>query len=161
MRRGPQFEFPKSKQMMHRTFFTGCPGFGKADTDPANELTSAKGRYCCKSLFATLSIKFPGRGCGTRKIVWGTTSLCAELTGDFGNAPEGTSTSDYCLLRLLARNLSRGILGLLQQYRPEADSSCNATIGGFCTSPAQSKSIGNPLTNCNINAKDAAKPIER
>ena len=31
----------------------------------------AAGRYCCKSLFASLSTNFPGRGCGSRKTVWG------------------------------------------------------------------------------------------
>jgi len=53
--------------------------------------------------------------------MWGTKLLGAKLTGDLGNAPEGTSTSDYCLFPPLAGNLSFGILGLLQQYRPEAD----------------------------------------
>ena len=50
--------------------------------------------------------------------MWGTTLLGAKLTGDLGNVPEGT-TSDYCLFPPLAGNLSFGILGLLQQYRPE------------------------------------------
>jgi hypothetical protein len=52
--------------------------------------------------------------------VWGTTSLCAKLTSDFGSAPEGIANSDYCLLRLLAGNLSFVILGLLQHYRIES-----------------------------------------
>ena len=83
--------------------------------------TTPDGRYCCKSLFASLNTSFPGRGCGALTTMWGTTLLGAKLTGDLGNAPEGTSTSDYCLFPPLAGNLSFGILGLLQQYRPSAD----------------------------------------
>ena len=91
----------------------------------------ALGRYCCKSLFASLNTDFPGRRCGALKTMWGTTLLGAKLTGDLGNAPEGTSTSDYCLFPPLAGNLSFGILGLLQQYRPFCDMATVADNGRY------------------------------
>jgi hypothetical protein len=85
------------------------------------QATSPRDRYCCKSLFASLSKSFPGYGCGALKTMWGTTLSSAKLTGDLGNAPERTSTSDYCLFPPLAESLLFGIWGLLQQYRPKAD----------------------------------------
>jgi hypothetical protein len=43
-----------------------------------------------------------------------------ELTGDFGNGLEATSFGDCGLFDLFPRNLSNGILGVLQQYRRKA-----------------------------------------
>jgi len=53
--------------------------------------------------------------------MWGTTSLCDELTGDFGSAFEATSIDGCRLFCHLAEILSRGVLGLLQHYLPTAD----------------------------------------
>jgi hypothetical protein len=53
--------------------------------------------------------------------MWGTTSSSDELTGDFGDRLEATSIGDCPFYRLLAENYSYGILGLLQQYRHEAE----------------------------------------
>ena len=53
--------------------------------------------------------------------MWGATSSCDELTGDFGGAFEATSIDDCRSFCRLAEDLSHGILGLLQHYPPEAD----------------------------------------
>jgi hypothetical protein len=45
----------------------------------------------------------------------------AELTGNFGGAPEDTSIGDCRLVRPLAENLSHSVLGLLQHYRRQTD----------------------------------------
>jgi hypothetical protein len=62
--------------------------------------TSALRRFCCKSLFVSPITNFPGCSCGDRILMWGTTSFCDELTGDFDGAFEVTSI-DGC--RLLCR----------------------------------------------------------
>jgi hypothetical protein len=61
---------------------------------------SVVGRFCCKSLFVSPITNFPGCRRGDRILMWGTTSFCDELTGDFGGAFEVTSI-DGC--RLLCR----------------------------------------------------------
>jgi hypothetical protein len=52
---------------------------------------------CCKSLFVSPITNFPGCRRGDRILMWGTTSFCDELTGDFGGAFEATSI-DGCRL---------------------------------------------------------------
>ncbi len=79
------------------------------------------GRLCCKSLFVPLNTIFPGYRRGDRIIMWGTTSTGVELTGNFGGALEDTWIGDCRLVRLLAENWSRGVLGLLQHNRHLAD----------------------------------------
>src|SRR5260370_31425133 len=54
-------------------------------------------------------------------IMWGTTSPCDELIGDFGVGPEVISIGDPRLFCLIAENQSGGVWGLLQHYLPEAD----------------------------------------
>ena len=50
--------------------------------------------------------------------MWGTTSFCDELTGDFGGALEATSIDGRRLFRRLAEIQSHSVLGLLQHYLP-------------------------------------------
>jgi hypothetical protein len=50
-----------------------------------------------------------------------TTSLCDELTEDFGGAFEATSIDGCRLFCRLAEIWPHGVLGLLQHYPPEAD----------------------------------------
>src|SRR5712672_3281365 len=76
---------------------------------------SVVGRFCCKSLFASLNINFPGRTRGDQTLIWGTTLSSDELTGDFGNGLEATSIGDCGSFGPFARNCSNGILGVLQQ----------------------------------------------
>src|SRR5271156_221355 len=61
------------------------------------QLMSPFGRLCCKTLFGSLTTIFPGCGRGDRILMWGTTSFCDELTGDFGGAFEAISI-DGCRL---------------------------------------------------------------
>jgi hypothetical protein len=49
--------------------------------------------------------------------MWGTTSSCDELTGDFGVGPEVISIGDPRFYCLIAENQSGGVWGLLQHYR--------------------------------------------
>src|SRR6266404_1840297 len=65
---------------------------------------TAVGRYCCKSLFASLNTNFPGRTRGDQTLIWGTTLSSDELTGDFGNGLEATSIGDCGLFRPFAKN---------------------------------------------------------
>jgi hypothetical protein len=53
--------------------------------------------------------------------MWGTTPLCAKLTGDSGNGFEAALLGDCRLFRPLAENQPRGFLGLLQHYRHRTD----------------------------------------
>src|SRR5882724_3375532 len=53
--------------------------------------------------------------------MWGTTSPCAKLTGDSGNAFEAASICDLSSFRTLAENQPQCLLGLLQHYRSRAD----------------------------------------
>src|SRR5712672_1813713 len=69
---------------------------------------------CCKSLFAARGTNSPSCGRRDRRIMWGATSSCDELTGDFGGAFEATSIDDCRSFCRLAEDLSHGILGLLQ-----------------------------------------------
>jgi len=57
--------------------------------------------------------------------------LFAKLTSDFDSTLAGKSASEYCLLGLLVEKLSRGIRGLLQQYRPFCDIMMVADNGRF------------------------------
>jgi hypothetical protein len=56
-------------------------------------LTSAAGRFCCKSLFALVIKNFPGFRRDFRVKMWGTSSPDDKLTDDLGNAIEGTRIS--------------------------------------------------------------------
>src|SRR5215467_10011431 len=78
-------------------------------------------RLCCKSLLVSPIAKFPGRGGGDRILMWGTTSFCDELTGDIGGAFEATSIDGCRLFCHLAEILPHGVLGVLQQNRPNSD----------------------------------------
>jgi hypothetical protein len=65
-------------------------------------------------------------------IMWGTTSPCDELTGDFGVGPEVISIGDPRLFCLIAENQSGGVWGLLQQYRGvERKSSVHGQTGAI------------------------------
>src|SRR3979411_1799906 len=70
---------------------------------------SQRCRLCCKTLFAGRDTNFPSCRCDNRIIMWGTTSSCDELTGDFGGGPETTSIDDCRLFlsfcgKLVARH---------------------------------------------------------
>jgi hypothetical protein len=80
-------------------------------------LTTACGRFCCKSPFAlVIKISF---GCTRdfRVKMWGTSSPDDKLADDLGNAIEGTRISGRRWIFLTAEKLAPGNLGLLQQYR--------------------------------------------
>jgi hypothetical protein len=64
--------------------------------------------------------------------MWGTSSPDDERTGDFGNEIEVISISVCGLFRLLAENLSPGILGLLQHNRHKADKRESSPICLLC-----------------------------
>jgi hypothetical protein len=74
---------------------------------------------------------FPGRRSGFRVEMWGTSLPGDKLTSDFGNEPEATSAGDRGLFRLLAGNLSPGVLGLLQQNLLIPDSCSAAKVPLF------------------------------
>src|SRR3977135_151200 len=59
---------------------------------------------CCKTLFPGRDTNFPSCRRDNRIIMWGTTSSCDELTGDFGGGPETTSIDDCRLFCLFAEN---------------------------------------------------------
>src|SRR5262245_3491144 len=80
-------------------------------------LTTACGRYCCKSLFALMIKNSPGCRRNFRVKMWGTSSPDDELTGDFGNVIEATQIGGRRLVRLIAGNLSPGNFRLLQHNR--------------------------------------------
>ena len=80
-------------------------------------LTTAIGRFCCKSPFAlVIKISF---GCTRdfRVKMWGTSSPDDKLTDDLRNAIEGTRISGRRWSFLTAEKLAPGDLGLLQQYQ--------------------------------------------
>jgi hypothetical protein len=54
-------------------------------------------------------------------MMWGATSPSAKLTDDSGSAFEAPLIGDCRLFRSLAGNQPPRLLGLLQQYRREAD----------------------------------------
>jgi len=83
-------------------------------------LTTALGRYCCKSLFAQVTKNSPGRRRDVRVKMWGTSSPDHKLTGDLGNATEATKIGGRQTCRLSAGKLSPGNFGLFQQYRHQA-----------------------------------------
>src|SRR6266487_1814096 len=60
-----------------------------------------------------------------RVKMWGTSSPDDKLTGDLGNVIEATQIGGRRSDRLMARKLSQGNFGLLQQYLPRPDS-CTA-----------------------------------
>jgi hypothetical protein len=83
-------------------------------------LTSANGRFCCKSLFElVIKISF-GWTHDFRVKMWGTSSPEDKLTGDLGNVIGATSIGGRRSDFFTARKLAPGNLGLLQQYRHEA-----------------------------------------
>jgi len=111
------------------------------------------GGYQCNSWpillqksFYNTGINLPRRRRGVRKTCGGP-SLCANLTGDFGSAPEDTSTSDYRLLRLLAGNLPYGIYGLLQHYRPVGDGLSRLSCVRFQPSMKPRRPVTMPRVN--------------
>jgi hypothetical protein len=63
----------------------------------AAQMLLAEDNEDCKSPFVSPITNFPGCRRGDRKLMWGTTSFCDELTGDFGGAFEATSI-DGCRL---------------------------------------------------------------
>src|SRR5262252_7665576 len=90
----------------------------RAGTGPRS--MSEAPRYCCKSLFALVTKKFPGRRREFRVKMRGTSSPYDKLTGDLGNVIEATKIGGCRSDRLLAEKLSSGNFGLLQQYLPQA-----------------------------------------
>jgi hypothetical protein len=56
--------------------------------------------------------------------VRGTTATNDELTGNFGNAAEDTSISDYRFVALFAVKSLKAIFGVLQHYRGKSGSHC-------------------------------------
>jgi hypothetical protein len=79
------------------------------------------GRYCCKSLFSSLIMKFPGCRRDVEINMWGVTSSRDELTGDFGEGREAISIGVCDLSRRLVGKVVACILGLLQQNRPQPE----------------------------------------
>jgi hypothetical protein len=57
---------------------------------------------------------------GDRILMWGTTSLCDELTDDFGGAFEATSIDGCRLFCRLAEIWPYGVLGVLHYRRKAA-----------------------------------------
>jgi hypothetical protein len=70
--------------------------------------------------FASPITNFPGRRRGDRILMWGTTSLCDELTDDFGGAFEATSIDGCRLFCRLAEIWPYGVLGVLHYRRKAA-----------------------------------------
>ena len=69
---------------------------------------SGVGGIVLQKSFCITEHKFPSRRRGDRIIMWGTTSSCDELTGDFGGAFEAASIDDCSLFRLFfSRKISR------------------------------------------------------
>ena len=81
-------------------------------------LTTAIGRFCCKSPFALVIKIYFGCTRDFRVKMWGTSSPDDKLTDDLGNAIEGTRISGRRWIFLTAEKLAPGDLGLLQQYLP-------------------------------------------
>ena len=83
-------------------------------------LTSACGRFCCKSLFA-LAIKISFGCTGDFHVnMWGTSLSEEKLAGDPGNVIEATSIGGRRSDFFTAGKLAPGNFGLLQQYLPQA-----------------------------------------
>ena len=82
--------------------------------------------------------------------MWGTSSPGDKLTGDFGNEPDATSISDRGLFRLLAGNLSPGVLRLLQHNRHlAAPDVCDGTSAvGESRHRIPGASVGQPTEPC-------------
>src|SRR6516164_2894862 len=83
-------------------------------------LTTAYGRFCCKSLFALVIKNFPGFRRDFRVKMRGTSSSDDKLADDLGNAIEGTRISGRRSDFSTAGKSAPGHLGLLQQYRHRA-----------------------------------------
>src|SRR5215831_6085398 len=80
-------------------------------------VTTAVGRFCCKSLFAlVIKISFGCRRDFHVKM-WGTSSPEDKLAGDLGNVIEATSIGGRRSDFFTAGKLTPGNFGLLQQYR--------------------------------------------
>ena len=122
---------------------------------------SAKCRLCCKSLFASLVTKFPSCRRDFRINIWGIPSPGDELTGNFGNELEAISISDCGLFRLLARILSHGILGLLQQNLPIADIALRSSVlplAGQRRARATNTTLSISPPGCRVRTGTAASP---
>src|SRR5438093_470401 len=78
-------------------------------------------RIVLQKSFCLADPDFPGCTRGDRTLMWGTTSFCDELTGDFGGAFEATSIDSCRLLCRSAKIQSHGVLGLLQHNRHISD----------------------------------------
>src|SRR4029077_16189047 len=81
----------------------------------------AKGRYCCKSLFALVIKNSPGCRRDFRVKMWRTSLPEDKHTGDLGNVIEAIEIAHRCPAGLIAGKLSPDNFGLLQQYLPGAD----------------------------------------
>src|SRR5215472_8130493 len=109
-----------------------------------HSLTTANGRFCCKSPFALLIKNFPGFRCDFRVKMWGTSSSDDKLADDLGNAIEGTRIGGRRFSFFTAGNLVPGNRGLLQQNRHHPEMSPDY----FCL-----------LTYCGRSAPSAVSPI--
>jgi hypothetical protein len=70
---------------------------------------SARGRYCCKSLFALLIKNSPGCTRDFRVKMWGTSSPDDKLVSDLAKAAESTKIAARRSDRLMAGNYHRPI----------------------------------------------------
>src|SRR5262245_47778679 len=105
--------------MQNRILTTGLgPLF---ENVPPRSAMSAFGRLCCKSPFPLGIKNSPGCRRDFHVKMWGTSSPDDKLTGDLGNAFEAAEIGGRWSDRLLARKLSSGDFGLLQQYRHFSD----------------------------------------
>src|SRR6202011_2863439 len=83
-----------------------------------------------KKSFCTGDQKFSGRRRDFRVKMWGTSSPSEKLTGDFANGLGAILIGELSLASLFSKKSSPGILGLLQQNLPQADSctAANSTL---------------------------------
>src|SRR5215467_14394346 len=80
-------------------------------------LTSAYGRFCCKSRSALVKKNSAGCRRGFRVKMWGTSSPYAKLTGDFRNATEAIRIGDCVSSQVFAKNSAPCKFRLLQHNR--------------------------------------------
>ena len=85
--------------------------------EPESPLNGCSWQIVLQKSFVSATTNFPGCRRSDRMIMWGTTSPCDELIGDFGVGPEVISIGDPRLFCLIAENQSGGVWGLLQHYR--------------------------------------------
>jgi hypothetical protein len=108
--------FRKSKAV-GAVFGLTCSKYQSGEIDRSGRISrcGAHGRYCCKSLFSSLIMKFPGCRRDVEINMWGVTSSRDELTGDFGDGREAISIGVCDLSCRLVGKVVACILGLLQQ----------------------------------------------